>query len=231
MSDLPLILLHGWGGRPKDWQPLQKKLVQSGEVVYVPSLPGFDDRPLSKPWHTVDYAAWLGQFLSSRKISQCFLIGHSFGGQVAINFTAQYPDQVAGLILINSAGIRNQPNLKRLIFTPLAKLGKWFFSDKLKGVFYRFLHEVDYYQSSPMMKLTLKNILTEDQQVSMAKIIPPTLLIWGESDTYTPLKEGKMIHRLIKNSRLIIIPAGRHGLHYTHVDKLFKLITDFIRHD
>lgn len=222
MSDVPLILLPGWGGRPKDWQPLQKKLVQSGQVVYVPSL------PQDKVRNIADFSDWLYQ--QTKTLAPFFLAGHSFGGQIAIDFTARHPERVKKLILIASAGVR-KPSLKRKIATKLAKLLRGHVREKSKSFFYRLLLATDYYRANPKMRQTMAKILTEDQQENMAKTKAQTLIIWGKADRYTPLKDGRLTHELIKHSQLVIIPDGRHGLHYTHVDKLFKLITDFIRHD
>jgi len=232
----PIVILHGWGSTSKKWSPLKKILTNKGFRVFVPSLPGFGKQFISTPMSTQDYANWLAKYLETKKLSKINLVGHSFGGQVAINFTAKHPQKVNKLILINSAGIRNKPNLKRLVFTPIAKLGKTFFTlppfcfikSLAQHTFYRFLRETDYYQASPVMKQTLKKILTEDQQNQMRKITRPTLVLWAEKDTYTPLVDGQLTNQLIKQSQLKVISKATHGLPFHQPQVVAKKILWFI---
>lgn len=215
-----IVILHGWGSDIKRWLPVKKLLENKGFKVYLPKLPGDRVR------NTADYSDWMSNY--TRNLKQFCLLGHSFGGQIAINFTAQYPNKVVKLILINSAGIRSRLSLKRLIFTPLAKIGKHILTDKMKHVIYRFLKAVDYYQASPVMKLTLKNILSEDQQTNLAKISRPTLIIWGSQDKLTPLADGQLIHNLVRNSQIEVFPDARHGLPFTHAQTLVSVVKNFI---
>ncbi len=215
-----IVILHGWGSDLDQWQPVKKLLSVGDFKVFLPLLP--DDQPRN----TNDYSLWLKKYTQS--LNSFILVGHSFGGQIAINFTAKYPQKVKKLVLINSAGIRNKLNLKRLIFLPLAKIGKFFFTDKLKNVFYRFIMETDYFKASPVMKQTLKLVVKEDQQANLLKIICPTLIIWGKNDIMTPLADGRLMHRLIKNSQLKVLVDARHGLPFTHPQALVSLVVNFI---
>jgi len=232
----PIVILHGWGSDLKKWQPLKKTLQTQGFKVFLPSLPGFGKQSIFAPMSTQDYTNWLDKYLTTKKLSQINLVGHSFGGQIAINFTANYPQKVNKLILINSAGIRNKLSLKRLVFTPIAKLGKIFFTlppfcfikSLAQHTFYRFLRETDYYQASPAMKQTLKKILTEDQQDQMRKITRPTLILWSQHDTYTPLADGQLTNKLIKKSQLKVIPKATHGLPFHQPQAVAKKILWFI---
>ncbi len=215
-----IVILHGWGSVINHWLPIKKLLENKGFKVYLPKLP--DDRVRN----TADYSDWVNNY--TKKLKPFCLLGHSFGGQIAINFTARYPGRVKRLILVNSAGIRNKLNLKRLILLPLAKIGKLFFLDKFKSTFYKFIRETDYFKASPQMKQTLKQVVKEDQQANLTKISRPTLIIWGSQDKLTPLADGQLIHRLIKNSKLVVFPDARHGLPFTHHQALVSLINNFI---
>jgi len=215
-----IVILHGWGSVIKRWLPVKKLLENKGFKVYLPKLPGDQVR------NTADYSDWVCNY--TRNLKPFCLLGHSFGGQIAINFTARYPGRVKRLILVNSAGIRNKLNLKRVFFLPLAKIAKFFIPDKLKGVFYRFILETDYFKASPQMKQTLKLVVKEDQQANLTKISQPTLTVWGSQDKLTPLADGQLIHRLIKNSQLKVFPDARHGLPITHSQNLVSLVKNFI---
>jgi pimeloyl-ACP methyl ester carboxylesterase len=223
-----IIILHGWGSDLKKWQPLKDLLQKQGFKVFLPKLPN------QKPMNTADYADWLNQH--TKKINQFYLIGHSFGGQIAINFTAQYPQKVSQLILINSAGIRKKISPKRIIFRPIAKLGKLIFSLPLiksltqpaKKLLYKATRESDYLKASPIMKQTLTTIVKEDQQANLKKIKTPTLILWAAKDKFTPLSQGKLIAKLIANSTLEIYPHATHGLPFHQPQAVAKKILWFI---
>ena len=214
-----IVILHGWGSDLSRWRPLADQLKAAGLTVVLPSL------PQDKVRNTAAFADWL--FQKTKTLAPFFLAGHSFGGQVAINFSARYPERVKKLILLSSAGVRRL-NWKRFVFTPLAKLGRGLVSQRIKHFGYRLIRETDYMKASPIMKQTMKLILKEDQQENLKKIIVPTLLIWGRRDRYTPLSHGRLMRRLIKDSELVVIPGAKHGLPFTHVGQLKEKILWFI---
>ena len=190
-----------------------------------PDLPGFKTA-ISRPFNTQDYVDWLKSYLDGK--GEIILIGQSFGGQVGIQFTAQNPQNVERLVLIGSAGIRKEFNLKKQIFWLLAKAGRLLTTSSfLKKLLYKLAREWDYTQASPIMKQTLQNIVKDDQRENLPKIKVPTLLIWGSDDRYTPLRHGRLMHRLIPNSVLKVISGGRHGLHFTHPRELVTEIKRF----
>ena len=220
------VILHGWASNPAHWVKFQSRLKAEGFKVLKPDLPGFKT-VISRPFNTQDYVDWFKKNLSGK--GKMILIGQSFGGQVAIQFTAQNPGSVERLVLIGSAGIRKEFNLKKQVFWLLAKTGKVLTASSLaKKILYRLAREWDYTKASPIMKKTLQNIVKDDQRGNLPKIKVPTLLIWGSDDRYTPLRHGRLMNKLIAGSTLKVIAGGRHGLHFTHPRKLIKIIAKFI---
>src|SRR4051794_21856352 len=106
---LPLVFVHGWGLGQHSYKRALKRLVHLGCKVYAPALPGFggsaelpDDR-----FTVPGYAEWLNGFLDAVGIGaneRVFLVGHSFGGGVSIQFASDHTDRVRTLVLINSVG-------------------------------------------------------------------------------------------------------------------------------
>lgn len=217
MRAAALVILHGWGSAIARWQPLVKKL-ESALPVILPAL------PQDKVRSTADFADWLYQKTKSRRAF--YLLGHSFGGQIAINFASRYPRRVKKLILVNSAGVR-RPSLKARLIKPFASALS-FVPDSVKRLVYRVIGETDYFQASRVMKETMKLILKEDQRQAMKKITVSTLILWGKADRYTPLSDGELTHRLIKNSLWNVYDGG-HGLPFTHVQPLAEKILWFIK--
>jgi pimeloyl-ACP methyl ester carboxylesterase len=104
---VPLLFLHGWALGQHAYKRSLKRLVRMGCRVYAPALPGFGGTAdLPKDAFSLDgYAAWVGAFLEAVEVDEpVFLVGHSFGGAVAIQVAHAKPERVRTLVLINSVG-------------------------------------------------------------------------------------------------------------------------------
>ncbi len=226
-----IYILHGWAIDAENevkWQKLRTLLKAKQIDTHFLAIPGLST-PLSDVWTLTDYVNWLKTQLPKEKV---ILLGHSFGGQLASRFTSLYPEKVAKLILIGAAGIRNNrpwPVLKRQIFYYLAKIGKIFTNQALaKRLLYKLAREQDYFVASPNMKLTMRNVLADEVKTDLSKISCPTLLIWGQRDTYTPLWMGHFYHQQIAHSRLEILASAKHSPQFTHPEQVANLIESFI---
>ena len=107
-AGLPLVFVHGWGLGQHSYKRAMKRLVHLGCQVFAPALPGFGGTAeLPAEDFTLDgYARWLSGFLEAVGLTEekVFLVGHSFGGGVSIQFAHDCPDRVRTLVLINSVG-------------------------------------------------------------------------------------------------------------------------------
>ena len=104
---LPVVFLHGWGLGQHAYKRALKRLVRLGCQVFAPALPGFGGTPdLPRRDFSIEgYARWVDGFLTAVDVTEpVFLIGHSFGGGVAIQTASDFPDRVRSLVLVNSLG-------------------------------------------------------------------------------------------------------------------------------
>ena len=101
-----VVFLHGWAVSNQTYKAGLKRLVQNGFRVLAPALPGFGgSEPLPDDAEMADYAAWVSDFVGAVSGAvPVVLIGHSFGGGVAIRTAYDHPDQVRALVLVNSIG-------------------------------------------------------------------------------------------------------------------------------
>jgi len=106
-SGPPVVFLHGWGLGHRSYERALWSLVRSGHRVVAPALPGFGgtaDLPASDR-SLGGYARWVTGFLDAVGICEpVVLVGHSFGGGVAIGTAADAPDRVHLLVVVNSIG-------------------------------------------------------------------------------------------------------------------------------
>ncbi len=224
-----LVILHGWGSSKEKWQKVKENLENNEVNVIIPDLPGFKEKnKIDRPWNLDDYVNWLEDF--SQNNEKFFLLGHSFGGAVALKFTLKHPQKVEKLFLVAASCIRRK-TLKKGILAKISKIFKAFsflpgFSI-LRKVFYRVFLKSDYPYTKGFMKETYLNIISEDLSGILPLIRPPTVIIWGNKDEATPIKDAHIIKDKIKNSELIVIPGGTHDLERKMPEKLSQTILSY----
>jgi pimeloyl-ACP methyl ester carboxylesterase len=233
MHSSVIYILHGWAVDPenqKKWQPLISSLAEKGiEARFLP-IPGLSTQ-LDEVWNLSDYERWLEKELVGQ--SQVTLLGHSFGGQLAIRYTVNHSQQISNLILIDASGMRPRTvkaRLKRSVFMNAAKIGQAFTrSESVRNFLYKLAREKDYQQASPLLRKTMANVLNDEIVKDLPKIKVPALLIWGENDAATPVSHGRFYAQQITDSQLKIIPEARHSPQFTHVDQVTQLIVEYIK--
>jgi len=232
-----ILVLHGWGGSSDSWIRVQESLASKGYEVIIPDFPGFGkSKPPSEAWSVSEYVNWLNNFVSSQGLEKFFLIGHSFGGRVAIKFVIKHPEKVETLILCGSAGIKPESGFKTKIIFFLSRIGNAIFTPKhllrfkdgARNTFYSFLRNKDYVKANGTMKETIKKVLAEDLLPDLSKIKTKTLIIWGKLDRMVPVKYAYIFKEKIQNSELKILPKSGHSPHLEEPGKLTEIVINFL---
>jgi len=214
-----LLLLHGWsfGISKERYQPLIDELSKYYRVIAI-DFPGFGKSDLpNEPWGVIDYSRWLSDFLIKNKLQPEIILGHSFGGRVAIKGVAFKLLNPKKVILVASAGIERKGIVIRAIRF-LSAIVPGFIKKRLN------FGSKDYRESLGVMRESMKLVVGESLEKDMLNIKTPCLLIWGNEDATTPLWHGKLMNKLLSNSELKIIDGANHGLAYKEVDKVTNLI-------
>jgi len=103
----PVLFLHGWALGSHAYKRALKRLAAMGCLVLAPALPGFGgtaDLPSAR-LSFAGYADWLAGFLDAVEVrGPAVVVGHSFGGGVAIQLAHDHPARVRTLVLLNSVG-------------------------------------------------------------------------------------------------------------------------------
>lgn len=222
------IILHGWTKNLDKWNEFLKELDKNGMKYNFLKIPGLTES-LEKVWSLNDYIEWLKNIVKKEK-GKVVLVGHSNGGRIALAFANRYPEKVEKLVLIDSAGIYHNElllRIKRIVFNTIAKVGKRITSSKtIKNLLYSLARESDYKDLNDNVKQTMVNLISSDLKPLLPKIKAPTLIIWGKEDRVTPLSDGKLMHKLIKDSKLKIIEHTRHSPQFTHPAEVADAIAD-----
>jgi pimeloyl-ACP methyl ester carboxylesterase len=180
-----------------------------------------------------DYAHFLENWLAGQGLVRFTLLGHSFGGRIAIKFTAQHPDRVSKLVLVDSAGIKPKRKASYYYKVGLAKvfklLRKTFPALQDSRLLPR-LGSADY-QRAGALRGTLVKVVNEDLRGYIPAIHCPTLLIWGEHDSETPLADARIIQGLIAGARLEVIPGAGHFPFQDNFAAFERILPAFVRED
>lgn len=222
-----VVLLHGWGCQIKTFEPVHKYL-EKYFCTYSLDFPGFGESPEPpENWGIYEYAALVEKFLDKLNIEDPILIGHSFGGRVSIIVSAHR--KVNKVILVDSAGILPKRSLKYYykVYTykavknifKLPILNKYY--DKVVNGAKKKSGSEDYRNASEVMKKVFVKVVNEDLKWLLCQMKAPTLLIWGENDTATPVSDGKIMEQMIADAGLVVL---KNAGHYSYLDKYNEFI-------
>ncbi|MEM1312070.1 MAG: alpha/beta hydrolase [Patescibacteria group bacterium] len=229
-----LLVLHGWNTTgAKIWENFinQFEAVSSTDELCIIALdmPGFAlSSPPKTVWSPAQYAEFVVDFLVHLRIkdySKVSLLGHSFGGGVCSILAANYSFQK--LFLVAPAIVRDQSNSSKKTIQKITKFAKRIVKSKwIKKLWYQIIGSQDYLNSTGIMKDIFRVVVTTDLQAYLKRISIPTLIIWGDRDTYTPIEQAAVIQKQLKNSKLIVFPGINHGVHIHSHYQLYKTVID-----
>ncbi len=226
-----LLFLHGWRSSKEVWTGLINQMAGVGYKIFAMDLPGFgSSQPPQRPMTVGDYAEVVGKFVKKLELQDVVVVGHSFGGRVAIKLAAYHPDLIQKLVLVDSAGFAMDQYKKRLM-AGAAKIIKPFFQPKFMQGFRKKIYQslgAEDYVAMPELQQTFINITQEDLSSDMKKINCPTLIINGENDTDTPVEFARRMQSLISNSQFIILKDAGHFSFIDQPEEFVKNLNKFL---
>ena len=208
-----IIILPGWGDTRKTFTFMIDFLKEYFNV-YILDYPGYGNSPFPNHDLTIyDYSLLIHEWIKSLNINNPILIGHSFGGRIITTLTGYYNFNYKNIIYLNSAGIKPKIRFKTKLYKFLKKL-KFLLPKRYKQKYLNYLFNkfasIDYKDLNQNMYQTFKNIVNTDLKYYLKYIKAKVLIIWGNKDTSTPLKDARIMHQQIANSELIILDQATH---------------------
>ena len=227
-----VLMLHGWKQDVHTFDAITPALASAFRVIRL-DLPGFggsETPPVG--WNVSEYVVFVATFIQKLGITVDVLVGHSFGGRIALKGLGGGVLKARRLVLVGSAGLTKKDTLRNHLFLVVAKIGKAgsaFLPFSLREHLRRRLYTragSDLLDAGAMKETFL---LTRGEELSSfaQKVRVPTLLIWGEEDSQTPLDQGKRFAELISGAKLVVLPKAGHFVHQEKAAEVAKLILDF----
>lgn len=221
---IPVLIMHGWGCDHTTVRSVASMLDKEMRVISV-DLPGHgQSQEPPEVWGVEKFTTLMEKFINALGIAWPVLVGHSFGGRIAILMASRRP--VEKIVLVDAAGIKPRRSLKyytKVYSFKAARhtlpllLGKKL-GEKMVEKLRKNRGSADYSSSTPMMRAVMSRCVNEDLKEVMPSIKADTLLLWGENDTATPLSDAQTMERLIPSARLVSFPACGH---YSFLDNPF----------
>lgn len=209
-KDSWLLVLHGWGANKELMEGAFGKCFKEYNHLYI-DLPGFGNSTNSYVLDSMGYAMVLRRFLEVMKLEVNAVMGHSFGGKVALLLNPRL------LILLSSAGLLKQKSLKVRLKIKLAKVLKTL------GLNLSFLRSKDANNLSPNMYETFKLVVDEDFSSLFGEFSNKAIIFWGREDDATPLFLGERMHALLRDSSFHVCPGG-HFFFLEHANNIDRIV-------
>jgi pimeloyl-ACP methyl ester carboxylesterase len=251
----PLLLIHGFGASTYTWRHVAPELAQTHRVIAV-DLKGFgqSDKPLDERYSVFDQAELLAQLIVDKDLRDLTLVGHSFGGGIALLLALEANQRLEGritrLVLLDSIAYpQNIPVFFRLLDMPLvSQLGVRMVPPSVQtrvALKIAYLDdskidpdEVEIY-AAPLKTAAGKHAMIHSARQIMPKDLAeiaerystiklPTLILWCDHDRIVPLEVGLKLRRTLPNSTLRLIEDCGHMPQEEQPASTLKLIKGFI---
>lgn len=229
-----LVLIHGNMASANWWRPVGESLSDSYTLLAV-DLRGFGDSPDTPEQVTLaDHAKDIYDLVQQEGLENFVLVGHSLGGGVAMQFAAQYPDLLAGLVLVDSAPVGGMKDIDYNLLEMVVN-NKELSMASLKGTLTKvphdaFLNELlaDGLRSLPAVIPNTRALDGADFKAAAASFAKPVLVIHGSQDILMPLAESEKTALIYPQAMLTIIPDVGHSPQVEDTATFVAALEDFI---
>jgi pimeloyl-ACP methyl ester carboxylesterase len=251
-----VVLVHGLAGDSRTWDRVMPILAADHDVI-APDLIGHGES--AKPvgdYSLGAFASGLRDLLAVLDVPSATIVGHSFGGGVAMQLAYQHPELVDRLVLVASGGLGREvtwflralslPGVEyvmplgfpRPLINGANEVGRILgrfnpLSPKLGELWRGYSSLADASNRQAFVK-TMRSVIdvggqtvsANDRLYLAARV--PTLIVWGERDAVIPVEHGRAAHRAIASSRLDVIDGVGHFPHVEAPDRFNEVLVDFL---
>jgi poly(3-hydroxyalkanoate) depolymerase len=242
-SGLPLLIFNGIGASTELLEPFMRRLTGVATLTF--DLPGVG---ASKPSPLIrrlpGYAQLAREILDEFGIDRVHVMGISWGGGLAQQFTRQYPDRVGRLVLAaTSTGhlmVPPRPSVLLKMATPMRYLSAGFFKSIAGSIYGGDFRNDDVLTERHARRMAPPSIYGYLNQLFaltgwtsvhwLHQITQPTLVMAGDDDPIIPLVNARLLARLIPNARLEIFDCG-HLFLLTRLERSVATVGSFLSED
>lgn len=216
----PCVLLHGWGCDKSFFKTIISQMPERKFIAI--DLPPFgkSGKNVGK-WNMFTYVNMIISLCEHLKLTTCDILGHSFGGRIAVLLGALCPDLVHSLVLVDSAGLKPKRSIKYFLKVYSYKIQKHF-GHEVKNA-----GSTDYQNLPEEQKKVFVRIVNTYLDPFCRKIKAPTLIIYGKNDHDTPIYMAKKFKKYVHGSKLILLEDAGHFCFLDSPLLFYKSVKEF----
>ena len=224
----PLVLLHGLAGSHRWWRYVVPGFAAHFRVL-VPELVGFGgSRPTPRQPDMPEMAELVRRWLDRNELEQVDLVGHSMGGEIGIHLAASRPERIRRLVLVSAAGVPREISASAAarLATELARLRAWGRRTFVTTI------AADSLRAGPFtLYRTLRHLLADDVRPLLPSVRHPTLLLWGEHDPVTPVRDARVMQQLLPHARLVVLRRASHNVMADRPADFVRIVREFLEEE
>jgi pimeloyl-ACP methyl ester carboxylesterase len=239
----PLVFVHGAADDGRVWQPQLAALSDEFTVVAWDEPGAGRSSDVPADFTLADYADCLSALIEAVALAPAHVAGSSWGGTVVQELYRRRPDLVATLILVDTyagwkgslpeaevntrvEGVRQMPAARaKECGPPFPGL----FAGDPPAEFVPLLDEMAADVRPQSLRVQLFLMAETDQRDLLPRIAVPTLLIWGELDTRSPVSVAREFEQAIPNAKLVLIPDAGHVSNLEQPERFNEAVREFCR--
>jgi pimeloyl-ACP methyl ester carboxylesterase len=246
-----IIFIHGFSSSLFTWRACLDSIAQQYRV-YALDLKGFGFSGKPESDYTIDeYVDFVAAFMDELELPSAILCGNSMGGNIAWRVALKHPNRVDALILVDASGYPSDHSGLPL-FVRLGRLpgAKTFFGvlttrsrirDSLESAYFEDAKVSDravdsYYYSMKnegAMHAVLARLRSHSNETArwhekIPSLSMPTLIVWGDKDTWIPLENAHKFHNDIAGSELVVLPGCGHLPQEEFPDEFAARVLEFL---
>ncbi len=238
---VPVIFLHGVTDSWRSFEPVLP-LLAPGIRAFAISQRGHggSSRP-AEGYRLTDMAGDLRGFMDAMAIPTATLVGHSMGSSVAQRFAIDCPERTSALVLAGAFASFQDPDLETFVRSSILPL-----RDPISPSFVRewqsstIAQEVDPSHFEVVVAETLEVpafvwhaafegfLRTDDFTGELASVAAPTLILWGDRDTYTGRDAQVRLLESLPDARLVTYDGVGHALHWEAPARFARDVATFV---
>jgi pimeloyl-ACP methyl ester carboxylesterase len=230
----PLLLLHGIGGSGFSFRDVVPELARRHRVITL-DMKGFgaSDKPLDNAYHPADQAHLVAAFLEARGLERVALVGHSFGGVVALIAAAIAPRRIGRLVLMNAPAFPQPiPQAQRFLTLPVVPYVALAVvppllttrealrvdrrltppaSDREAIAYAEPLYEAGGRHALIASTRAMVDLEAHDITSLYPRLLQPALVLACRHDPTVPLTTGYRLQKALRRARLKVLEACEHA--------------------
>jgi len=235
----PLVVIHGGSEGAVAWMSNVEELAEN-YTIYVPDLPGFGrSQPIDGDYYIPELAEFVDEFSRSLGLESFYLMGHSLGGGIVLNYTLRFPHKIKKLVLISSMCLGREIALwvrflSHRVFCQSLGRAALAILRSVKWLAGKLFAPFDF--GAPFCKASIhlgSSLTTLKEQTTvvvgqLSEILVPTLVVWGAKDPIVPVRQAYAAAQLIPDCQLKVFEDCGHSVYREEMREFSRLLTGFL---